>query len=621
MLGPGGLEAWIAEAETRVRERTHDETPQNVSVVDLTSTRAPDQDNDIIEWRDVDTNKSTSIPNDQSDHTTAHFTSALRRLTAPSINKVTRNTMAHSKEAVDARVTGVSRRQRLTRDKTAAALVVSSKREKERERMGNHMGKQSHKYDVLEGTTLMRITDGGTPLATIACTDYFYRDDTDLISRSFLSDASSPDASFIHDDSDDSDLETVTIKRTPRAASFPTTAKARNQHWSVAKPEPVALDDEENAFEKLYGRNFTQTQRLDVATRQRRYFLNSFDDAMRGDMLRIGDVADVHGSSALHPSLYTSATSTAIEDAKKKRTTRLKKVARENREVDAAARHAALVAKEREHRDSRKKKLAKGSGVTRSTAGTKTSSSAKTIVKTVSAKTSVSKRTATDRRVQTKSKQSALYLRPKKQKKKANTEKGNVPPEPLPDRVIKILDLAWNRHAAPPWGLEDSIGTEPALPETEENGVTDTSTDTTDTTTTTTCPQLVIKSKKPKPVSLLPFNPANADACARVGDAACSARLRRWCDFAGIPLRTETTNGHMAVLLKRAYYDALKRIEELVPGVSADVSSTVIHESKLRHQEMSVRRQKAGNASGKNTSSENTLKNVLLPVRNTKRWM
>jgi hypothetical protein len=138
----------------------------------------------------------------------------------------------------------------------------------------------------------------------------------------------------------------------------------------------------------------------------------------------------------------------------------------------------------------------------------------------------------------------------------------------LPANATRVLDLAWNPSAStpPPDGAspdgasaddESLFGPKPPKP--------------------------------PKPPSLLPYSPANADACARAGTPASSRRLRDWCAYAGLATRAEATDGRRADALKRAYVDALRAIEELAPGVTAAAAAVTATETKRRHEEARAR--------------------------------
>jgi hypothetical protein len=112
----------------------------------------------------------------------------------------------------------------------------------------------------------------------------------------------------------------------------------------------------------------------------------------------------------------------------------------------------------------------------------------------------------------------------------------------------------------------------------------------------------VFGSRKPKHPSLLPYSPANAEACARAGDAKASQRLRDWCAYAGLPTRADATDGNRATCLKRAYLDALRLIEKLAPGVSAAAEEVTAAETKRRHAEARERKGRIPNfGDGKTT--------------------
>ena len=94
--------------------------------------------------------------------------------------------------------------------------------------------------------------------------------------------------------------------------------------------------------------------------------------------------------------------------------------------------------------------------------------------------------------------------------KTRSTKKNQPADRGLPARARRVLDLAWNPSATTPDGASSSLPAEDVS---------------------------AFGPPTPKPPSLLPFSPANADACARAGDSASSRRLRDWCAYAGLAAR------------------------------------------------------------------------------------
>ena len=614
MLGPGGLARWTAEADARVREGAwgaHVSRP----VVDLTSDRPPDPERDIVLWRDglartagfsgfggalrvpprarttrdaaqlsesygdeaVDeasgdehdapstVELTRGAPRELRDETLSRkekeeegvaarvsatrLSAALRRLAAPSAFAATRAVAAHSLDALDRRIAGTARRARATRDETTAALAVSALRE--RARAGRRPSRAPSSETVVYGQP-----------STFAATD---ADDASSLS------------SFAAADSDDGErnvpLGYETSRRTPKAPPFPAPARetARAFLWAEKRAGEAGTQSAgsppASALERFHGSAFFLTQRLDAATREKE------ED-------EIDAVA------------YPAAASAAVARARARREASKKATRREDREATARSRRAAAVAAEVARLARRRRELA-GESVSRRGAPARRrvedaprnpTSPRRARTATVGFASSVRRR-AVDSVAGTGDARRGIVTNEKKHHRSKRVDrrrlgdedsgtkkKINRPADPLlmrlPANATRVLDLAWNPSAStpPPDGAspdgasaddESLFGPKPPKP--------------------------------PKPPSLLPYSPANADACARAGTPASSRRLRDWCAYAGLATRAEATDGHRAAALKRAYLDALRTIEALAPGVTAAAAAVTAAETKRRHAEARAR--------------------------------
>ena len=284
--------------------------------------------------------------------------------------------------------------------------------------------------------------------------------------------------------------------------------------------------------------------------------------------------------------MYSAAASAAVARARARHETTKNAVRRENREETARSRRAAAVAAEAARVARRRRELA-GANVSRSAA----SSVRRRNEDAARKQKHEQKQRETSSRARTANRgpgpdpgpgpgpggSGALKNSLNKSAKRFERRETNVffsvsddafSPEmaPLPAHASRILDLTWNPHAcAPPDGVF------PAGDEKDENAS-------------------VFGSRKPKHPSLLPYSPANAEACARFGDVASSRRLRDWCAYAGVETRADATDGGRATVLKRAYLDALFLIEKLAPGVSAAAAAVTTAETKRRHAEARERK-------------------------------
>jgi len=613
VLGPGGLARWTAEADARVREGAwgaHVSRP----VVDLTSDRPPDPERDIVLWRDglartagfsgfggalrvpprarttrdaaqlsesygdeaVDeasgdehdapstVELTRGAPRELRDETLSRkekeeegvaarvsatrLSAALRRLAAPSAFAATRAVAAHSLDALDRRIAGTARRARATRDETTAALAVSALRE--RARAGRRPSRAPSSETVVYGQP-----------STFAATD---ADDASSLS------------SFAAADSDDGErnvpLGYETSRRTPKAPPFPAPARetARAFLWAEKRAGEAGTQSAgsppASALERFHGSAFFLTQRLDAATREKE------ED-------EIDAVA------------YPAAASAAVARARARREASKKATRREDREVTARSRRAAAVAAEVARLARRRRELA-GESVSRrgaparrrvedaprnptspcrartATVGFASSARRRALTDSVAGTGDARRGIVTDEKKQRRTKRVNIRRRLPGLEDSGTKKKKNQPaadPLRLPANATRVLDLAWNPSATLP---PDGASPDGSASADDES---------------------LFGPKPPKPLSLLPFSPANADACARAGTPASSRCLRDWCAYAGLATRAEATDGHRANALKRAYVDALRAIEELAPGVTAAAAAVTATETKRRHEEARAR--------------------------------
>ena len=628
MLGPGGLARWTAEADARVREGAWGAYASR-PVVDLISDRPPDPERDIVLWRDglartagfsgfggalrvpprarttrdaaqlsesygdeaVDeasgdehdapstVELTRGAPRELRDETlsrkekekeeggvaarvsAARLSAALRRLAAPSAFAATRAVAAHSMDALDRRIAGTARRARATRDETTAALAVSALRERARD--GRRRCRAPSSETVVYGQP-----------STFAATD---ADDASSLS------------SFAAADSDDGERnENVTLgyetsRRTPKAPPFPSPAietarafleseKRAGEAGTRSAESPPA-----DALERFHGSAFFLTQRLDAATRP------AGDSGSRPRETEEDEIDAV---------TYPAAAAAAVARARARREASKKATRREDREATARSRRAAAVAAEVARLARRRRELA-GESVSRRSrpeARRRVEDAPRNPTSPSRARTatggpaSSARRRATDlvffagkgdaaarvfetsrkqrRTKRVNSNRRRLGDEDPSTQKTRSTKKNQPADRGLPANARRVLDLAWNPSATTPDGASLSLPAEDVS---------------------------AFGPPTPKPPSLLPFSPANADACARAGDSASSRRLRDWCAYAGLATRAEATDGHRAAALKRAYLDALRTIEALAPGVTAAAAAVTAAETKRRHAEARAR--------------------------------
>ena len=651
VLGPGGLARWTAEAEARVREGACGAYDECRTVVDLTSKRPPDPERDIILWRDRlhrptfeaspdsplapardsarltdayaredeaerERNESTVTEHehdallsavrdvsfdisrrpprdDKETVSSTRLSSALRRLAAPSAFAATRCVTAHSPHALDRRIDGTARRARATRDETVDALAANARRDALRNRRRAREAAKKLSFAAAKRD------DDSLSLSDVASYAASFKSGATADVREPISDDESSLSSFADADSDDgveknrrregATFSPSTAKkssfsfksrRVPKAPPFPAPPRetARALLWAekfvdgeVCVMEKLSetadtLDpaSPRDALERFFGPAFFQTQRLDAATRPA--WLAGDSDSRYAN--------ETENARAYLADVYSAAASAAVARARARYEATKKAARRENREETARSRRAAAVASEAARGALRRR---------RELAGANVSFAASSFRRRNEDAARKQKQKQTSSRARTANREprpgpgpgsGVSKTSPKSAKRVERRETGlfsHDAPEtaavPLPANASRMLDLAWNPHAcAPPNGVEALSADE------NENDAS------------------VFGSRKPKHPSLLPYSPANAEACARAGDAKASRRLYDWCAYAGLPTRADATDGNRATCLKRAYLDALRLIEKLAPGVSAAAEEVTAAETKRRHAEAREKR-------------------------------
>ena len=609
MLGPGGLARWTAEADARVREGAWGAYVSR-PVVDLTSDRPPDPERDIVLWRDglartagfsgfggalrvpprarttrdaaqlsesygdeaVDeasgdehdapstVELTRGAPRELRDETLSRkekeeegvaarvsatrLSAALRRLAAPSAFAATRAVAAHSLDALDRRIAGTARRARATRDETTAALAVSALRERARDYSSRRPSRAPSSETVV----------CGQPSTFLPATD---ADDASSLS------------SFAAADSDDGErnvtlVENETSRRTPKAPPFPAPARetARAFLWAEKRAGEACAQSAgsppASALERFHGSAFFLTQRLDAATRTWR----------RPSASRAGETEEDEITKSV---AYPAAASAAVARARARREASKKATRREDRE--ATARESGHLGVSRRGAPARRRveDLVLRNPTSQSRARAATVGPASSARRRAADSVDRIRGDRISRGIETNRKQRRSKRVVNKRRfgdedsgtKKKINQPGMEDPLRLPANATRVLDLAWNPSATPP--PDGATGSASADDES------------------------LFGPKPPKPLSLLPYSPANADACARAGTPASSRRLRDWCAYAGLATRAEATDGHRANALKRAYVDALRAIEELAPGVTAAAAAVTATETKTRHAEARAR--------------------------------
>ena len=554
MLGPGGLARWTAEADARVREGAWGAYASR-PVVDLISDRPPDPERDIVLWRDglartagfsgfggalrvpprarttrdaaqlsesygdeaVDeasgdehdapstVELTRGAPRELRDETlsrkekeeggvaarvsAARLSAALRRLAAPSAFAATRAVAAHSMDALDRRIAGTARRARATRDETTAALAVSALRERARD--GRRRCRAPSSETVVYGQP-----------STFAATD---ADDASSLS------------SFAAADSDDGERnENVTLgyetsRRTPKAPPFPSPAietarafleseKRAGEAGTRSAESPPA-----DALERFHGSAFFLTQRLDAATRP------AGDSGSRPRETEEDEI-----DAVTYPAAAAAAVARARERAARARRRRRRAARTEKRR--RRSRRAAAVAAEVARLARRRRELA-GESVSRRSrpeARRRVEDAPRNPTSPSRARTatggpaSSARRRATDlvffagkgdaaarvfetsrkqrRTKRVNSNRRRLGDEDPSTQKTRSTKKNQPADRGLPANARRVLDLAWNPSATTPDGASSSLPAEDVS---------------------------AFGPPTPKPPSLLPFSPANADARAR----------------------------------------------------------------------------------------------------------
>jgi hypothetical protein len=561
--------------------------------------------------RDVSFDISRRPPRDDKKKVSStRLSSALRRLAAPSAFAATRAVAAHSPHALDRRIDGTARRARATRDETVDALAAAARRDalRNRRRTAPEAAKK------LSFAAAKR-DDDSLSLSDVASYAASFKSGARADVREPISDDDSSLSSFADADSDDGEMSSrrregaterfspsrakakssflFKSRRVPKAPPFPAPPRetARAFLWAekfvdhevcvVEKLSETAdmLDpaSPRDALERFFGPAFFQTQRLDAATRPAWLAADSDSRyANETENARV-DLADV----------YSAAASAAVARARARYEATKKAVCRENREETARSRRAAAVASEAARGALRRRRELAGANVSRSAASSFRRRNEDAARKQKQKQTSSRARTANREPRPGPGPGSGVSKNsPKSAKRVERRETGffsHDAPEtaavPLPANASRMLDLAWNPHAcAPPNGVEAL-----SADENEKDAS-------------------VFGSRKPKHPSLLPYSPANAEACARAGDAKASRRLYDWCAYAGLPTRADATDGNRATCLKRAYLDALRLIEKLAPGVSAAAEEVTAAETKRRHAEARERKGRIPNfGDGKTT--------------------
>ena len=561
--------------------------------------------------RDVSFDISRRPPrDDKKTVSSTRLSSALRRLAAPSAFAATRCVAAHSPHALDRRIDGTARRARATRDETVDALAAAARRDalRNRRRTAPEAAKK------LSFASAKR-DDDSLSLSDVASYAASFKSGARADVREPISDDDSSLSSFADADSDDGETSSrrregaterfspsrakakssflFKSRRVPKAPPFPAPPRetARAFLWAekfvdhevcvVEKLSEMAdmLDpaSPRDALERFFGPAFFQTQRLDAATRPAWLAADSDSRyANETENARV-DLADV----------YSAAASAAVARARARYEATKKAVRRENREETARSRRAAAVASEAARGALRRRRELAGANVSRSAASSFRRRNEDAARKQKQKQTSSRARTANREPRPGPGPGSGVSKNsPKSAKRVERRETGffsHDAPEtaavPLPANASRMLDLAWNPHAcAPPNGVEAL-----SADENEKDAS-------------------VFGSRKPKHPSLLPYSPANAEACARAGDAKASRRLYDWCAYAGLPTRADATDGNRATCLKRAYLDALRLIEKLAPGVSAAAEEVTAAETKRRHAEARERKGRIPNfGDGKTT--------------------
>lgn len=552
--------------------------------------------------RDVSFDISRRPPrDDKKTVSSTRLSSALRRLAAPSAFAATRCVAAHSPHALDRRIDGTARRARATRDETVDALAANARRDalRNRRRTAPEAAKK------LSFAAAKRDENSSLSLSDVASyAASFKTGEPHADVREPISDDDSSLSSFADADSDDGEMssrrrEGATLspstakakssfsfksRRVPKAPPFPAPPRetARAFLWAEKKSVDHEVCVVENlsetadtldpasprdALERFFGPAFFQTQRLDAATRPA--WLAGDSDSRYAN--------ETENARAYLADVYSAAASAAVARARARYEATKKAARRENREETARSRRAAAVASEAARGALRRRRELAGANVSRSAASSFRRRNEDAARKQKQKQTSSRARTANrEPRPGPGPGSGVSKTSPKSAKRVERRETGffsDDAPEtaavPLPANASRMLDLAWNPHAcAPPNGAE-------ALSADENENEKDAS---------------VFGSRKPKHPSLLPYSPANAEACARAGDAKASRRLRDWCAYAGLPTRADATDGNRATCLKRAYLDALRLIEKLAPGVSAAAEEVTAAETKRRHAEAQEKR-------------------------------
>jgi hypothetical protein len=561
--------------------------------------------------RDVSFDISRRPPrDDKKTVSSTRLSSALRRLAAPSAFAATRCVTAHSPHALDRRIDGTARRARATRDETVDALAANARRDalRNRRRTAPEAAKK------LSFASAKR-DDDSLSLSDVASYAASFKSGARADVREPISDDDSSLSSFADADSDDGEMSSrrregaterfspsrakakssflFKSRRVPKAPPFPAPPRetARAFLWAekfvdhevcvVEKLSETAdmLDpaSPRDALERFFGPAFFQTQRLDAATRPAWLAADSDSRYANETENARADLADV----------YSAAASAAVARARARYEATKKAVRRENREETARSRRAAAVASEAARGALRRRRELAGANVSRSAASSFRRRNEDAARKQKQKQTSSRARTANREPRPGPGPGSGVSKNsPKSAKRVERRETGffsHDAPEtaavPLPANASRMLDLAWNPHAcAPPNGVEAL-----SADENEKDAS-------------------VFGSRKPKHPSLLPYSPANAEACARAGDAKASRRLYDWCAYAGLPTRADATDGNRATCLKRAYLDALRLIEKLAPGVSAAAEEVTAAETKRRHAEARERKGRIPNfGDGKTT--------------------
>jgi len=561
--------------------------------------------------RDVSFDISRRPPrDDKKTVSSTRLSSALRRLAAPSAFAATRCVAAHSPHALDRRIDGTARRARATRDETVDALAANARRDalRNRRRTAPEAAKK------LSFAAAKR-DDDSLSLSDVASYAASFKSGARADVREPISDDDSSLSSFADADSDDGEMSSrrregaterfspsrakakssflFKSRRVPKAPPFPAPPRetARAFLWAekfvdhevcvVEKLSEMAdmLDpaSPRDALERFFGPAFFQTQRLDAATRPAWLAADSDSRYANETENARADLADV----------YSAAASAAVARARARYEATKKAVRRENREETARSRRAAAVASEAARGALRRRRELAGANVSRSAASSFRRRNEDAARKQKQKQTSSRARTANREPRPGPGPGSGVSKNsPKSAKRVERRETGffsHDAPEtaavPLPANASRMLDLAWNPHAcAPPNGVEAL-----SADENEKDAS-------------------VFGSRKPKHPSLLPYSPANAEACARAGDAKASRRLYDWCAYAGLPTRADATDGNRATCLKRAYLDALRLIEKLAPGVSAAAEEVTAAETKRRHAEARERKGRIPNfGDGKTT--------------------